>query len=332
MHNAHLLSRKALGARHMNRLHEGFVLGGRYRLESRIASGGMADVWSATDDVLQRTVAVKIMRPDAGHEELFARRFRDEAVNAAGLNHTNIATVFDYGEDEGLAFLVMEHVEGRTLSALMAERGPLPASEVRSILGQAALALGVAHHHRVVHRDIKPPNILVREDGLVKLTDFGIARALDASGHTKHGEMLGTPNYISPEQVRGEPATGSSDLYALGVVGHEMLSGHRPFDRGTPIATAYSHLNEPPPPLPDDVPEDLASLIQDCLEKDPENRPPNAAAVAVRLGLGDHDLIGLALGLATALNGQTDELPADLTAAVDELTPTRFMADPAGPA
>ena len=228
MHNAHLLSRKALGARHMNRLHEGFVLGGRYRLESRIASGGMADVWSATDDVLQRTVAVKIMRPDAGHEELFARRFRDEAVNAAGLNHTNIATVFDYGEDDGLAFLVMEHVEGRTLSALMAERGPLPASEVRSILGQAALALGVAHHHRVVHRDIKPPNILVREDGLVKLTDFGIARALDASGHTKHGEMLGTPNYISPEQVRGEPATGEAAMDAAEV--HRRHIANRFYD------------------------------------------------------------------------------------------------------
>jgi serine/threonine-protein kinase len=301
----------------MNRLHEGFVLGGRYRLESRIASGGMADVWSATD---------------VGHEEVFARRFRDEAVHSAGLNHTNIATVFDYGEDDGLAFLVMEHVEGQTLSAVMRGRGPLAASEVRSILGQAALALGIAHEHRVIHRDVKPGNILVRDDGLVKLTDFGIARALDASGHTQHGEMLGTPNYISPEQVRGEPATGSSDLYALGIVGHEMLSGHRPFDRGTPIATALSHLNEPPPALPDDVPEDLAALIHDCLEKDPANRPPNAAAVAVRLGLGDQDLIGLALGIATTLNGQSDELPEELAAAVDELTPTRFAASPVQPA
>jgi serine/threonine-protein kinase len=315
----------------MNRLHEGFVLGDRYRLESRIASGGMADVWSATDDVLQRVVAVKIMRPDVGHEEVFARRFRDEAVHSAALNHTNIATVFDYGEDDGLAFLVMEHVEGRTLSAIMRERGPLPAAEVRSILGQAALALGVAHEHRVIHRDVKPANILVREDGLVKLTDFGIARALDASGHTQHGEMLGTPNYISPEQVRGEPATGASDLYALGVVGHEMLSGQRPFDRGTPIATALSHLNEPPPALPDGVPEDVREIIEDCLQKEPDARPANAAAVALRLGLGDHDLIGLALGLATNLNGQSDELPEELADAVDELTPTRFVASPAEP-
>src|SRR3954454_6178025 len=274
----------------MNRLQEGFVLGDRYRLESRIASGGMADVWAGIDSVLKREVAVKIMRPDVDHERLFALRFRDEAVHSAALMHTNIATVFDYGEDEGLAFLVMELVSGEPLSAILNRRGPLPPSEVRSIMGQAALALGVAHEARVVHRDIKPANIMVREDGLVKLTDFGIARALDASGHTQHGEMLGTPNYISPEQALGHAATGASDLYALGMVAHEMLSGQRPFDRGTPIATALSHVNEPTPPLPDDVPEDLRDLIHECLEKDPQKRPANAAAVAVRLGHGDQRL------------------------------------------
>ena len=299
----------------MNRLQEGFVLGDRYRLESRIASGGMADVWRGTDDVLQRHVAVKIMRPDTDHERLFALRFRDEAVHSAALMHTNIATVFDYGEDDGLAFLVMELVEGEPLSAVLNKRGPLPPHEVRSIMGQAALALGVAHEARVVHRDIKPANIMVREDGLVKLTDFGIARALDASGHTQHGEMLGTPNYISPEQALGHAATGASDLYALGVVAHEMLVGQRPFDRGTPIATALSHVNEPPPPLPDTVPEDLRDLITECLEKDPEQRPANAASVAVRLGMGDQELRGLALGLATAINGS----PADMIENVEEL-------------
>ncbi|HET9634028.1 serine/threonine-protein kinase [Terrabacter lapilli] len=299
----------------MNRLQEGFVLGDRYRLDHRIASGGMADVWAGTDSVLQREVAVKIMRPDVDHERLFALRFRDEAVHSAALLHTNIATVFDYGEDDGLAYLVMELVTGEPLSAILNERGALPPGEVRSILGQAALALGVAHEARVVHRDIKPANIMVRDDGLVKLTDFGIARALDASGHTQHGEMLGTPNYISPEQALGHAATGASDLYALGVVGHEMLSGKRPFDRGTPIATALSHVNEPTPPLPDDVPADLRDLINECLEKDPEKRPANAAAVAVRLGLGDQELRGLALGLATAINGS----PAEMLDEVDEL-------------
>ena len=292
----------------MLRLHDGFVLSGRYELSHRIASGGMADVWAGEDRVLRRQVAIKIMRPDAGHEELFARRFRDEAVHSASLLHANIATLFDYGEEDDLAFLVMELVEGEPLSHSLRERGPLPYQEVRSVMGQAALALGVAHAARVVHRDVKPANILLRPDGLVKLTDFGIARALDASGHTRSGEMLGTPNYISPEQAMGRPATGASDLYALGVVAHEMITGRRPFDRGTPIATALSHVQEPPPALPDDVPEDLAHVVEDCLAKEPEQRPPNAHAVALRLGLGDHETMGLGLGLAWyvgTVEGQT---------------------------
>jgi eukaryotic-like serine/threonine-protein kinase len=289
----------------MNRLHRDFVLGGRYILGDRIASGGMADVWAATDDTLKRDVAVKVMRPDTDHEAVFAQRFRDEALHAASLLHTNIATVFDYGEDDGLAFLVMERVEGRPLSQVIREEGPQDADRVTSVIGQAAMALGVAHEARVVHRDVKPGNIMLRPDGLVKLTDFGIARAIDASGHTRAGDLLGTPNYLSPEQALGRPATGASDLYALGVVAHEMLSGSRPFDKGTPIATAMSHLHEPPPPLPDDVPEDLAGVIEDLLEKDPRNRPENARAVAVRLGLADHEIIGLSLGLAQAVYGES---------------------------
>jgi serine/threonine-protein kinase len=291
----------------MNRLDEGMTLGGRYVLGARIASGGMADVWAGTDEVLQRTVAVKVMRPDTGHEELFALRFRDEAVHSAALLHPNIATLFDYGEDDGLAFLVMELVKGEPLSMLLKRRAPLDPAEVRSLVGQAALALGVAHEARVIHRDVKPANILVRPDGLAKLTDFGIARALDAAGHTRAGEMLGTPHYLSPEQALGEAATGASDLYALGVVAHEMLSGRKPFDRGTPIATALSHVNEPPPPLPEGIPEDLASLVRDCLEKRPEDRPANAREVASRVGLGDHEMAGLALGLASALDSWAED-------------------------
>ena len=285
------------GGRTMNRLHEGFVLGGRYSLSAHIASGGMADVWAGRDQVLRRDVAVKVMRPDVEHEKLFSLRFRDEAVHSAGLLHANIATVFDYGEDDGLAYLVVELVDGQPLSAMLRERGPLPHAEARSIMGQAALALGVAHQARVVHRDVKPANILIRRDGLVKLTDFGIARALDASGHTLHGELLGTPNYMSPEQVLGQAATGASDLYALGVVAHEMLSGQRPFDRETPFATAFSQVQDPPPPLPGDLPEDLALVIEDCLQKDPQQRPPHATAVALRLGRGDNEVMGLGLGL-----------------------------------
>jgi serine/threonine-protein kinase len=245
----------------------------------------MADVWCATDEVLQRQVAVKVMRADPENEEIFAERFRDEALHSAALLHPNITTVFDYGEDDHLTFLVMELVPGVALSMIIREHGALQADTVRSVLGQAALALGTAHEAGVVHRDVKPANILVRADGVVKLTDFGIARATDSLGRTRVGEMLGTPNYISPEQALGESATGASDLYSLGVVGHEMLTGKRPFDRGTPIATALSHVHEEPPPLGDDVPDDLREVVEALLHKHPHQRPETAFAVADALGV-----------------------------------------------
>ena len=302
----------------MKRLQPDFVLGGRYVLDHRIASGGMADVWSATDRTLKRVVAVKVMRPDTDHEEVFARRFRDEALNAASLMHTNIATVFDYGEEDGLAFLVMEKVDGRPLSRVIREDGPLDADRVRSVIGQAAMALGVAHAARVVHRDIKPANIIVRPDCLVKLTDFGISRAMDSAGHTRIGELLGTPHYLSPEQALGEPASGASDLYALGVVAHEMLTGRRPFDGGTPVAVAMAHVQEQPPPLPDGVPEALAHVVEEMLAKDPDDRPANARAVAIRLGMADHELVGLNLALAREVYSEEepDEAVAPLSRAL----------------
>jgi serine/threonine-protein kinase len=303
----------------VKQLMPGLVLGDRYRLDRRVASGGMADVWCADDTVLQRQVALKVMRPDPGHEQLFALRFRDEALHSASLNHTNIATLFDYGQADGVTFLVMELVDGKPLSLIIREQGPLPAEQVRSVVGQCALALGVAHEAKVVHRDVKPANILVRDDGLVKLTDFGIARAIDASGHTRAGDLLGTPSYISPEQALGRPATGASDLYSLGIVAHEMLCGAKPFDKPTPIATALSHIHEPPPPLPETVPEDLAGVVDDLLAKDPHDRPENARAVAIRLGLADHEIIGLALGLAEAVYGESSfEEPAPVD---DDPTP-----------
>ena len=293
----------------MHRLVEGLRLGDRYVLQERIASGGMSDVWRALDDVLQREVAVKVMRADPDNEEIFAQRFRDEALHSAALMHSNITTVFDYGEDDHLTYLVMELVPGLPLSAIIRESGQMEPDSVRSIIGQAALALGVAHEARVVHRDVKPANILLRPDGVVKLTDFGIARALDAIGHTRTGEMLGTPDYISPEQALGEQATGASDLYSLGVVALEMLNGERPFDRGTPIATAMSHVNEPPPPLSGEVPTELRVVVEALLEKQPGDRPANARTVAKMLGIADNELSGLAEGLATAVNGEYVEDP-----------------------
>ena len=273
----------------MNRLQEGLVLGDRYALTTKIASGGMGDVWEADDTVLSRQVAVKVLRPGTD-EEVFARRFRSEALYSANLCHPNIATVFDYGEEDTLAYLVMELVPGEPLSALVQREGALEPDRVRAIMGQAALALGAAHEAGVVHRDVKPANILVAPDGTVKLTDFGIARAIDGSGQTQTGEVLGTPHYLSPEQALGEPATGASDLYALGIVAHEMLTGRRPFDKGTPVATALAQVNEPPPPLPPHVPGGLRRLIERCLNKKPADRPDSARELGELLGLPESEL------------------------------------------
>ncbi|NHA66617.1 serine/threonine protein kinase [Phycicoccus sp. CMS6Z-2] len=263
----------------------------------------MGDVWEATDDVLARTVAVKVMRPTIDGEPVFAQRFRDEALYTANLSHPNIATVYDYGEEDVLAYLVMELVPGEPLSALVQREGRLDSARVRSIMGQAALALGAAHEAGVVHRDVKPANILVQPDGTVKLTDFGIARAVEGSGQTLTGEIVGTPHYLSPEQALGEPATGASDLYALGIVAHEMLTGHRPFDKNTPVATALAQVNDPPPPLPDDVPSELRALVEQCLAKSPAARPHSARELGERLGEGSGSASGLDDLLASEVTG-----------------------------
>lgn len=270
----------------MKRFHEGYLLGGRYELTSFIASGGMGDVWKARDEVLGRMVAVKIMRVDNNSEPVFAQRFREEALLTAGLSHHNIATLFDYGaQDDEIAYLVMEFVDGQPLSNALRERGAFPPDVVRSIVGQMALALHSAHEAGVVHRDVKPANVLLTQDGLVKLTDFGIARATTSTGLTRTGEMLGTPHYISPEQALGRSATAASDLYALGVVAHELLTGRRPFDLDTPVATALAHITEPMPTLPSTVPHDLLDIIVTCLAKEPASRPASARDVAVALGV-----------------------------------------------
>ena len=233
---------------------EGTSLGTRYTLTKRIAVGGMGEVWAATDTVLDRTVAVKLLNPGLSQESDFVERFRAEARHTAALQHPNIATVFDYGEDDGTAYLVMELVPGQPLSQIIAERAPLSAQETVAILIQAATALAAAHEGGVVHRDVKPANILITPDGTVKLTDFGISRAVDSVPLTQTGQVLGTAQYLSPEQALGQSATASSDIYALGVVGHEMLTGERPFDTGSVVSTALAHVNQPPPPLPETVP------------------------------------------------------------------------------
>lgn len=245
----------------------------------------MADVWRARDLVLGRTVAVKIMRPNLVSEPIFAERFREEAVLTAGLSHHNIATLFDYGSSDGNGFLVMEFVDGQSLSAVVRSEGAIDPDRVRSIIGQMALALGAAHDSGVVHRDIKPANVLLTREGVVKLTDFGIARAANSAGLTRTGETLGTPHYLSPEQALGKAATTASDIYALGVVAHELLTGKRPFDKETPVATAIAHLTDPMPTLPAAIPTDLTDVISRCLAKEPTDRPVDVHAVARAVGV-----------------------------------------------
>jgi len=291
----------------------GTRLGGRYVLAEVIAAGGMGDVWRATDTVLGRTVAVKVLRVPAHEEGSFAARFRDEARHSAGLTHPNIAAVFDYGEDDGTAYLVMELVPGRPLSQLIAD-GPMPPEQVRMILGQCALALAAAHEAGVVHRDVKPANVLVTPEGQVKLTDFGIARAVDGAGHTRTGEVMGTPQYLAPEQALGRPVTGATDLYALGVVGHEMLTGVRPFDAGSPVATALAQVNDPPPPLPANVTDPLRAAVEACLAKNPAERPSSAASLAALLGM--------------PVSGVAHASPATSIVPLTDIGPTQAMPAP----
>ena len=301
-------------------LEPGTILGHRYTLGASIASGGMGDVWEATDDILQRPVAIKVLRPADPDDTTFVERFRDEARGSASLHHPNIAAVYDYGEEDDLAYLVMELVPGRTLSDLIryTHGEGLEPDRIRSILGQAALALSAAHTAGVVHRDVKPANIIVTPEGQAKLTDFGIARVGDGSGHTRTGEVLGTPDYISPEQALGEPATAASDIYSLGIVAHEMVTGRKPFDMGTPVATALAQVHEPPPPLPESAPNDLRRIVAACLAKRPEDRPDDALMIA--------EAVGVPLG---ALPGVTPPPSSEYaTTALAVIEPTRAMRLP----
>ncbi len=263
----------------------GLLIDGRYRLEERLAVGGMGEVWRGHDETLERTVAVKVLRPDTAEDSAFVERFRTEALHSAALTHPNIAAVYDFGEGEHAAYIVMELVAGEPLSRVIAERAPISAEETTAILSQAALALQAAHDSGVVHRDVKPGNIMVSEDGVAKLTDFGISRATEGSALTQTGEVLGTPHYLSPEQAQGYPATPASDVYALAVVGHEMLTGRRPFEAESMIGTALAHVSRPVPPLPDSVPEPLRTTVLASLNKDPAHRPQSAAAFAACLGM-----------------------------------------------
>jgi serine/threonine protein kinase len=258
------------------------VLSHRYRLDERLASGGMGEVWKATDELLGRSVAVKVLKEQFVSDESFRERFRAEARFAASLQHSGIAQVYDYGEQDNVAYLVMELVPGETLSRILSVEGRLDVDTTLDIIGQAARALHVAHSAGIVHRDIKPANLMVTAEGVVKITDFGIARAGGASTMTQTGQVMGTAQYVSPEQATGRSITPATDLYSLGVVAYECLAGMPPFTADTPIALALMHVREDAPPLPSDVPPAVRGLVSAMMAKDPEDRPAGAHEVAER--------------------------------------------------
>src|SRR3954469_3481452 len=258
----------------------GVTLGGRYRLDERIAGGGMGDVWRGTDEVLGRTVAVKILLPALLEEPGFAERFRGEARTMATINHPGVVDVYDYGSENGTAFLVMEYVEGDALSRTLGRVGRLTPSRAMALIAQAADALHAAHEKGIVHRDVKPGNLLVRPNGTLVLTDFGIARSAAVAQLTAAGSVLGTASYISPEQASGSQATPLSDVYALGVVAYQCIAGVRPFEGDNPLEIAMRHVRDMPPPLPADIPPPVVQLVERAMAKDPAARWPSAAALA----------------------------------------------------
>ena len=259
----------------------GRVLGGRYTLLTPIAQGGMGEVWKARDRVSGHIVAAKVLRPELAGEELSLSRLRLEARNSMSISHPNIANTQDSGQEDGIGWIIMELVDGYPLTDYLRGSSRIEPEYLMPILVQVAMALGAAARAGVVHRDIKPANILVRPDGMVKLTDFGISRATGQVNLTAAGMVMGTAQYLPPEQAMGEIATPIGDLYALGVIAYEAAAGRRPFTGETQVDIAFSHVNDPVPPLPDFVPEPLADVILHLLEKDPAKRPESGSA-AVR--------------------------------------------------
>lgn len=259
---------------------QGVSFGGRYELISRIAIGGMGEVWEATDHVIGRTVAIKILKDEYMGDPGFLERFRAEARHAALVNHEGIASVFDYGEENGSAFLVMELVPGEALSTILEREGALPPERSLDIVAQTASALQAAHAAGLVHRDIKPGNLLITPDGRVKITDFGIARIADQVPLTATGQVMGTVQYLSPEQASGHPASPATDIYSLGIVAYEAMAGRRPFTGESQVAIAMAQINEQPPPLSTDIPEPVRNLVMAMIAKKPADRPASAAVVA----------------------------------------------------
>jgi beta-lactam-binding protein with PASTA domain/tRNA A-37 threonylcarbamoyl transferase component Bud32 len=294
----------------------GTLFDGRYRVIRRLGSGGMANVYLAEDAELGRSVAIKVLDEKHAKDEQFVERFRREAKNAASLQHPNIVAIYDRGEAEGTYYIAMECIEGRTLKELLVARGPLPVDQAVAYTRQILGAIRFAHRKGIVHRDIKPHNVLVDADGRLKVTDFGIARA-GASQMTEAGSIIGTAQYLSPEQARGAPVDHRSDLYSVGVVLYEMLTGSVPFTGDTPVEIAMKHIStvpEPPSAKRPEVPEDLDMVVLRALAKDPDDRFQTAEEMDTELGriaagLGVTDATADAATAVLASAGVSDAAP-----------------------
>lgn len=263
--------------------------GGRYQIKRSIASGGMAEVFVARDALLDRLVALKLMHPEFTSNDAFVQRFRREAQAAASLNDPRIVCVYDWGSDDGAYFIVMEYVEGETLSDIIRSSGPLPIDDAVRIAADVCGALHVAHRNGIVHRDVKPANIAIDRHGQTKVMDFGIARAARSGmpNVTQTGTVIGTASYFSPEQAQGQPVDPRSDVYSVGVILYEMLTGRVPFQGDTPVAVAYKHVSEEPPlprSLASDIPPELEAVVMKALAKNPENRYQTALHMQEDLG------------------------------------------------
>ncbi|HEX2142572.1 MAG TPA: Stk1 family PASTA domain-containing Ser/Thr kinase [Candidatus Limnocylindria bacterium] len=308
----------------------GRLINDRYRLIAPLGEGGMATLWRAVDQQLDREVAVKILREQYGSDAGFAARFRQEARSAGSLSHPNIVPVYDYGTDAevGTQFIVMQLVEGQDLAAVLQERGTLSTDDAVRVALAVASALEAAHRRGIVHRDVKPGNILITDDGEVKVTDFGIARAVSEASMTVTGTTLGSVHYFSPEQARGDEVTGRSDVYALGIVLYEMLTGRRPFEGDSAAGVALKRLTEDPPPPSSfrPVPSGLEAIVMRALQREPGDRFPDAGSFAEALRAWQRDPAAGAAAAATgAAAGTSAPPPAPLPPAGE---PTMYVPPP----
>ncbi|WP_082405831.1 serine/threonine-protein kinase [Microbacterium sp. No. 7] len=314
---------------------QGVSFGGRYELDSRIAIGGMGEVWEATDHVIGRTVAIKILKDEYMGDPGFLERFRAEARHAALVNHEGIASVFDYGEENGSAFLVMELVPGEALSTILEREGTLSTDKTLDVVAQTSAALQAAHAAGLVHRDIKPGNLLITPDGRVKITDFGIARIADQVPLTATGQVMGTVQYLSPEQASGHPASPATDIYSLGIVAYESLAGKRPFTGESQVAIAMAQINDTPPPLPATVPGPVQQLVLSMIAKKPADRPPTAAAVARAASALRRGDVAAAAAIVPAIAGTgapVDEVTQLLTPSGEDTTRLMPLSTATAPA